>query len=405
MRVSIYPISLFIIGFLVFFITIFSPFAVDDYLQIVQNKSIQKIKNIPSLFLKSVSYAKPQNKIISYYYKPLFYSSYSLLYVLGNGSALVFHVVQLLIYLSSGILVFFIFKKFFGSKIAFLLSLIFLVHPINQEVVTYIASLQDVLFFFFGICGLYLIIKVNNNNILTVILSSLFILLSLLSKESGMLFLVIIFFYILIFQRRLLKSYLAVFVVIGSLYLFFRTIAAQQVMHLLLNAPIQDMSFAQRVIIMPKILYSYFKELVSPSILPPDFVYLQNTDVLQSVFPSLVVITVLFFLVILGFSIRKYHKSIFPMFMFFTIWMLLGFALHSQILPLDVIFAMRWMYFSLVGALGILGVCMVIVRSWPVRHKRILLIALVLYICFFILATERINYIKMNELTKKSQIL
>lgn len=405
MRDAIYPISLFIIGFFVFFITIFSPFAIDDHSQIVRDKNIQKITNIPSLFLKSVSYPKTEKKIINYYYKPIFYSSYSLLYFLGNGSALPFHVFQLLLYLISGLLVFILFIKFFGTKIAFLLSLIFLVHPVNQEIVAYIAALQDVLFFCFGMCGLCLIIKANNKNIFKIVLSSLFILLSLLSKESGFLFLIIILLYIFIFQRQTIKYYLVVFLGIGIVYLSLRVIAAQQVMHSLLNNPIQDMSFTQRAIIIPKILYSYFKELVFPSTSPPNFAYLQNINVLQSVFPFLIVIAVLFFLTILGFLIRKYHKSVFPVFIFFAVWMLLGLGFHSQVLPLDVIFATRWMYFPLVGVLGILGVIMRIIKSWPVKHKRILFVLLVLYICFFILVTERINFLRMNEAIKKSQTL
>src|SRR5471030_2610944 len=85
------------------------------------------------------------------------YFSYAILYFLGNGSLLPFHIFQLSLYLISVLLIYLIFLKFFGSKIAFLLSLIFLTHPVNEEIVAYIGDLQDVLFFFFGVSSLYLI--------------------------------------------------------------------------------------------------------------------------------------------------------------------------------------------------------------------------------------------------------
>jgi len=286
-----------------------------------------------------------------------------------------------------------------------LLSLIFLVHPANEEIVAYIGALQDVLFFFFGMCSLCLIIKTNGKIIPTLILSSLLVLFSLFSKETGVLFLFIIPVYVFIFQRQRLKYYLASFACVGAVYLSLRIIASRSVMFYLLNSPIQHMSLGQRAIIMPKILYSYFKELFFPSISLPDFTYLQSTNIMQSVFPFLVVVSLLFFLAVFGYLIYKYRKPAFPALVFFTIWMLLGFGAHSQILPLDVIFATRWMYFPLAGALGILGICLGIIKSWPVKYKKIMLIALVLYICFFVLATERISFIRMNEGIKANQTL
>src|SRR5258708_14907634 len=102
--------------------------------------------------------------------------------MLFGENAFFFHFLQVLLFVTNAVLVFLLLKKFINSHLVFVLSLIFLVHPINQTVAAYIATLQDTLFFFFGMLALLVTIanKVKYSQLIVFSLLAL----SLLSKET-----------------------------------------------------------------------------------------------------------------------------------------------------------------------------------------------------------------------------
>ena len=86
------------------------------------------------------------------YYKPLMFFFYTLIFQIFNLNSFAYHLFQIILHISNSILLFLLLSKFSKKKrIAFLLSLLFLLYPINEESVAYIADYQDVLFLFFGL--------------------------------------------------------------------------------------------------------------------------------------------------------------------------------------------------------------------------------------------------------------
>ena len=72
--------------------------------------------------------------------------------------------------------------------------------------------------------------------------------------------------------------------------------------------------------------------------------------------PLVVEIGILIGLLLLGFYLYAKKKKLFPSYIFFFIWLLVGMGMYSQIVPLDYTVADRWMYFPLAGIVGLLGV-------------------------------------------------
>ena len=117
--------------------------------------------------------------------------SYAVLYALFKATPFFYHAFQLGLHITNGILLFILFKKFLKERVALVLSLLFLVHPINSEAVVSIANLQEPLFFCFGLSALLLAMKEAVSPMRAALISFL-LLCSLLSKETGILFVLMV---------------------------------------------------------------------------------------------------------------------------------------------------------------------------------------------------------------------
>src|SRR6266571_1779293 len=146
-----------VIGLCVFFTGLTNPFEGDDTYQIVNNPPVHSIKNIVTFFESSTFYNGA--KLSGDYYRPTMTVVFSLLYTLFGPHTVAFHIMQLALYLASAFILYLVFKRFLKPALALALALIFLVHPLNPQIVYAIPTMQDALFFFFGILGLWLLIS------------------------------------------------------------------------------------------------------------------------------------------------------------------------------------------------------------------------------------------------------
>jgi len=172
-----------IVGFIVYYKALFGQFIWDDLFNIVNNPFIHSVGNIFSVFV-----SQQESPVNIRFYRPAVFSLYTLIYSLFGQSTFFYHLVQLLLHLTNVSLIFLLFKKFFNKNIAFFLSLIFLIHPINTETVAYISNTQDILYFFFGIFALYLFQRLEKYNIRQLILIGMLLLLSIYLKNQELYF-------------------------------------------------------------------------------------------------------------------------------------------------------------------------------------------------------------------------
>lgn len=202
-------------GLAVFASGLVSPFWGDDNLQIVENIPVHSIANL-WLFFQGGTFYNGQGlaPLSGAYYRPLMTTVFSLVYSIFGPNAIAFHLLQLGLYITAAVLLWLVFRYSFRPALALALSLIFLVHPLNSQVVFAIASMQDVLFFLFGMLALWLLLRYGSVKSLWLVAGCL--LLSLLSKETGVLFLVLALLYLFWFDRGRLKTFAGI-VVLPSL--------------------------------------------------------------------------------------------------------------------------------------------------------------------------------------------
>lgn len=119
--------------------------SIDDGLLITGNAAIQSLS--PRTLVRIFTSYDPE------LYIPLTLLTYQIEWLLAGAQPILFHFVNLMLHIGSGVFLFFLFRKIFGVPlISFFGALIFTLHPIHVEAVAWAAARKDVLsaFFFFG---------------------------------------------------------------------------------------------------------------------------------------------------------------------------------------------------------------------------------------------------------------
>lgn len=365
---------LIFVGVIVYFSSLFNGFVIDDKQFIVNNAAGHSLKNILSFFIGGNMY---DSGISASYYRPVFLSYVTVVNSIFGASSFWFHLSHLFFHILNSILVFFLFSHFFKKQLAFILSLVFLIHPINSEPVLYASSLE-VLYFFFGILALFLLLK--KQSIKRLVFAVIFLLLSLLSKETGILFILVICLYSLFFNIK--KFYLlCILSIFGFLIYLILRIHAIGLYHQPLNAPIDRLNIIERLITLPSIFVLYLKNFFFPVHLSASYQWAYTQINFNNFFVPLFIV-IFFICIVIFIGILTFKRNVnneFKIYVFFTIWFFIGIAMHLQIVPLDYTAADRFFYFPIVGLLGMLGIA---ISNFRVRlqNKKFMIVVLILVI-------------------------
>jgi protein O-mannosyl-transferase len=347
-------IFIFLIGFIVFFNSLFNGFVGDDDSQIVKNLSAHSISNIPKFFTGSTFY-NGSDKLIGVYYKPLLTSVFSVIYSFFGPNPSAFHFVQIFLHIINTCILFLFLSHFLKKAYSFLLSLVFLIHPINSEAVFYISAMQETLFFFFGILGVYLLTRSKSK--LSIGIASVFLLFSMFSKETGVLFLCIAISYAFIFNRKIFFPLLGISVGIFIGYFLLR-ISSTGWLVTATNSPIDKLSLPARLVNSPEIILFYLRSFFVPVNFALVYQWAYSHITFNHFFRPLLIDSMFIFISIAGGLVlyKKSAEKYFKIYILFVIWLVLGLLFHLQFFPLDATVADRWFYFPIVGLLGMIGV-------------------------------------------------
>jgi len=359
-KIKTYVLILLLVGFLVYANSLGNGFVWDDEEMVVKNASFFQLKNLPQLFSQATFYSGG-TRLSGWFYRPLVMASFLLTKTIFGLRPWGFHLVQIIFHLANGILVFLVFRELFSSEkkrlvnpLSFILALIFIVHPANVESVAYIASVAEPLYTFFLLSLFLLLIKARNSRISgkrnwLVILLFFF---ALLTKEGALVFFPILLFYFFIFQKERL-GFTAGLLSAGLLaYLFVRLsffgLQAQPPDFL---APIGRASLRERLLTAPFIFFSFLKTFFYPKVLSIS----QHVLVKQIREPNFwqpLIATITFWLSSSLFLLRRHSRLA----LFFFTWFVISLIpVSNLVIPLDMTFAERWLYFPAIGLLGFLG--------------------------------------------------
>jgi tetratricopeptide (TPR) repeat protein len=349
-------ILIVVLGFILYFNSFFNGFVWDDEEQIVLNTQVHSIINIPSFFTQATFNSGGAAKMGGLYYRPIMITVFSLIYSIFGSGASFFHFFQVIVHIGSVILLFLIFDHFLKKeKLSLLLSLIFLVHPINSEAVLYISGLQDALFFFFGALSFWIII--TKDDLKNFWLPALLLFLSVASKETGIIWGIVLIIYMFKFKRRDIKKLAPPLILFTAFYSFLRFGIAKIYFAKHGLTEISKIDFLHRMMNLPAIASYYLKTIVWPLNIAVEQQWIIKEISFTGFYLPLAVLLIFLSLLLLGawYVFKKKDKYI-AFYMIFLTGFLLSFSMHLQFFPLDMTVSDRFFYLPLAFLLGLAGI-------------------------------------------------
>lgn len=117
-------------------------FVFDDHVNLQNNPLLRNLSNVPTLLLSG--------------FRPIREVSYALDFALWGERPFGFHLTNILIHAANAVLVFLLIRRFIGDVASSAIgALVFAIHPIQPDAVTYISGRRDVLFAFFYLASFH----------------------------------------------------------------------------------------------------------------------------------------------------------------------------------------------------------------------------------------------------------
>ncbi len=178
---------LFLITFALYFNTLWNGYSFDD--NFIENSQVKSngLTAIKEIFTSHYW----QEKENTFGYRPLVRFTYYVELQLFGQTPAVSHLINILLYALTVLLLFNILKKLFptNEKLMWWISLLFALHPIHTEVVASLKNREEIFMLMFGLSGIWMALRyVEQVKTRYLLFSIIFVCFSLLSKENGVVF-------------------------------------------------------------------------------------------------------------------------------------------------------------------------------------------------------------------------
>jgi protein O-mannosyl-transferase len=349
-------------------------------------------------YLKDLSFEGIKNIFTSFYasnYHPITTLTWAVEYYFFGDSAQSYHVINLMIHLLNVILVFYFVKNLIRKNTtALIVTLLFAVHPMHVESVSWIAERKDVLYSFFFLAALIFYLKYIRNNFSLKFIAAAFLMfiLSLFSKPAAVTLPVILFiidYYLKRgFDKRLIIEklpFLALSLVFGIITLISQKDAIESYVT-------PYFSITDRMLFTSYAIVYYLVMAVFPFNFSVFHFYPERSGSMLPVefYLSLLVIIAL---VILFFKAGKQRRLLVLCFGLF----LVGLSLVIQIIPVgQAIVAERYTYIPYIGLFILVTELVLNTQS---KLKTILLASVACLTLYFCVSTYQRNIVWRNSIT------
>ena len=355
----------------------------------------------------------------SNFWRPILLSVFSLEWHLWGGWSAGYHFVSTAFHIANAILIFRILHTLFQKyRVAILTALIFLVHPLQTESVTYIAGMADPLSVFFILLGIFFFLKFRVSHVMLwksklYFLSLLMYVLALMSKETAIIMpalLVISDFFLergaqeqISFKETLLRIWRTAwpFLVIGGLYILLRATVLNfgNTFNLYGEENAFTSNFDIRIFTFFRVLANYLGLLFWPLDLHME----RGVEMATSLLSPSVIIGGLIFLGLSALAMSQFKR--FPILSFGIFWFFIGLAPTSNILvPINGLIYEHWLYLPMIGIFLIL---MWLGELLALKYglKNIFLLAMIVFAVFLSVLTMGRNRDWRNPITFYNQTL
>ncbi len=374
-NIIIYFILIIFLGFIVYSNSINSGFIWDDHLLVKDNLYIRNLPNIGKFFSGAIS---TDTNAKYFFYRPLQMISYAIEYSLWKLDARGYHLVNIFLHILVALAIFwFITLLYADIFLACLTAILFVVHPIHIESVSYISGLSDTLgaLFMFLCLALYIRSK-------SYVIMGLAYIAALLSRETGLILPVLILVYHFAFRKKINFKYFLFILEITFAYILLRIIFFKPEIICLT-------SIFQRFLGFFAALTTYLRLLVFP--LDLHMAYGLKTF---SLIHTNVITGFLIFVFLLFYALRKKKDN--ELIFFSIFWFLVALLPVSNIYPIDAYMSEHWLYIPSIGFFLILAKGLMYLYKKKFCYP-IAIISIITLLTFYSILT-----IRQNEYWKNS---
>jgi len=332
-----------ILGFSIYGNSLKNPFIWDDLPLVKENVRIRHGSGLGALFTESISGKETQTSS----YRPLQMFTYLLDYSLWKSNPAGFRLTNVGLHILAALCLLWLILGIFKDRfLALLTSILFTIHPVHTEAVTYISGRADMLvaIFLFG-CLAFYNQYVNDKKPWALFVSSILFAFALLSKEYALILPGLIGLYHWVFNKRFEKKAFFALSTVGAFYLGWRSF--HQLGSWNVHSQIET-SVLERIPGAFAAITQYIKLLIYPFDL-----HMGYGQALHSASdPKVVLGIVLFFcLVLTAFRFKTRHRLT----CFALLWFLLSLLPILNIYPINAWIAEHWLYIPSVGFFLILS--------------------------------------------------
>lgn len=364
-------------GAIVYFNSLCNPFIWDDVGLIVKNPVIKSPSNFTSLFEHGLFEHAVSDVNV---YRPIQALSYTIDYSVYGLNPIGYHFGNIILHTLNAIFLFFIFKRHtLDVKVPLIATLLFIIHPIHTQAVTYISGRADLLMSFFILASFWLYIKSRANiNDIAFLTSLLLFVLALLSKEAAIIFPCVLFIYHILFLKGTSKRLLILFLVVALCYIFLRLTALSFGGPNLFQCSV---NLSKRMLTFTKVFWVYIGILILPFNL-----HMERTISVSKSISELTTSGSIIGLLIIAATIIALRKNKFLLFS--ILWSFIFLIPVSGIVPLNAILAEHWLYLPSFGFFIVLAY---LLNKLFKRKKILALILLVGLVLFYSFLTIKRN--------------
>ena len=395
-------IFLVVIGFAVYAFNLANPLFWDDDEWIKGNVFVHDFSHLKEIFTQNILSGFGLN---SNYWRPLLLLSFAANYVLGGIEPLGYHLLSNGFHIANGVLIFLLLTGVINRRAATLAAILFLIHPLQTEAVTYISGRGDPMSVFFMLLALwfYVLGQRLGRPIVYGTLALASMILAILSRETAVLFPVILMIYYMAFlaAKPFLKSFKAALIsslpywIVAGVYLILRLTIFnfKNTLNFYSQANDYTQHLGFRLFTFGHALVEYFRLVFWPLGLHMERDLALKTSLFQ--WPVwLAALIILLILVVLAISYKLKAKS-YSVGFFGWGWFFAALLPVSGIIPINAILYEHWLYLPLVGfatlAAFYIDRGLEFLKIRKLIAYNLLLMALFAYLSFFTVVSAKRN--------------
>lgn len=391
---------LFGISFFIYSFNFNNPLFWDDDEWIKGNTFVHSFSYLKEIFTQNVEAGFGLN---SNYYRPLLLLSFAFNYVIHGIQPFGYHLINNGFHIANGVLLFILLSKFLNSRTSFLTALLFLIHPVQTEAVTYISGRGDPMSVFFMLLALWFFIKSTHSQLtfyaIAQKVSSVFLfILAILSRETAILFpLLLMIFYISFLSKEkfwpaLKKSFTISFPfwVISIIYFILRLTVFNfaNTLNFYSQSNVYTENLSLRLYTFGAVLVEYFKIIFWPVGLHME----RDFSVFTSLFQWPVWLGFLVVIGILYLTFKFFEKE--RTWFFSWLWFFVALGPVSGLIPINAFIYEHWLYLPLIGLSTLAGFYIDKLFQLTVNKKQltaVILVSLIAYFSFFVVQSVKRN--------------